>query len=148
MKKISTQLLVNFVLRRILEKLWRIASKLCSVQFSDSVVTPWITQHVRPPCPSPTPRNYSTSCPLSRWCHPTISSSCFQSFPAAESFPISNESAVCIRSPKYWSLSFSISVPMNTQDWFPLGLTGLIPLWSKGLSRVFSNTTVQKHCSS
>ena len=110
-------------------------------------------QHARPPCPSLTPEACSNSCPLSRWCHPTISSSvipfsCLQSSPASGSF--SNESVLHIRWPKYWSFSYSGSslegddLPMNIQDWFPLELTGLI-LKSKGLSRVFSSTTVWKH---
>ena len=106
-------------------------------------------QHARLPCPSPTPRACSNSCPSSRWCHPTISSSvvpfssCLQSFPAWGSFPMSQFSASGGQS---IGASASASVlPMNIQDWFPLGLTGLISLQSKGLSRVFSNTTVQKH---
>ena len=103
-------------------------------------------QHARLPCPSPTPRVYSDSCPSSLWCHPTISSSvisfsCLQSFPASGSFlrgqffPSGDG--------KYWS--FSISPSVSIQDWFPLGWTGWISLQSKGLSRVFTNTTVQKH---
>ena len=99
----------------------------------------------RPPCPSPIPRVYSNSCPLSRWCHPTISpsvmafSSRLQSFPASGSFQMSQLFTS-------GGVSASASVfPMNTQDWFPLGWTGWISLQSKGLSRVFSNTTVQKH---
>ena len=105
-------------------------------------------QHARLPCPSTTPGACSNSCPSSRWCHPTISSSivpfssCFQSFPASGSFSVSQffESGG-----QSIGVSASASViPMNIQDWFPLGLTGLI-LQSKGLSRVFSNTTVQKH---
>ena len=106
-------------------------------------------QHTRPPCPSPTPRVYSNLCPLSRWCHPTISSSvvpfssCFQSFPASGSFP---ESQFFPSSGQSIGVSVSASVLlMNIQDWYPLGLTGLISLQSTGLSRVFSNTTVQKH---
>ena len=100
----------------------------------------------RPPCPSPTPRAYSDSCPLSWWCHLTISSSvipffsCLQTFPASGSFPMSQFF-------KSGGLSIGASasvLPMNIQNWFPLGLTGLI-LLSKGLPRVFSNTTVQKH---
>ena len=91
---------------------------------------------------------FAQMCPLSRWCHPTISSSvvpffCFPSCPASESFLMSP--FFFIRWPKYWSFSFSISPSMNIQGWFPLGLTGLISLQSKGLSRVFSNITVQKH---
>ena len=106
-------------------------------------------QHTRPPCPSPTPRVSPNSCPLSWWCHPTISSSvipfssCLQSFPASGSFPVSQLFTSCGQS---IGVSASTSVlPMNTQDWSPLGWTGWISLQSKGLSRVFSNTTVQKH---
>ena len=106
-------------------------------------------QHARPPCPSPTPRVHPNSCPLKQWCHPTIScsvvpfSSCPQSFPASESFQMSQLFASVGQS---IGVSASTSVlPMNTQDWFPLGWTGWISLQSKGLSRVFSNTTVQKH---
>ena len=120
-------------------------------QFSRSVVSaslwPHGLQHTRPPCLSPIPRVYSNSCPLSQWCHPTISSSvvpfssCIQSFLASESFLMSQFFA-----PGGQSIGASASVlPMNIQDWFPLGLTGLVSLQSKGLSRVFSNTTVQKH---
>ena len=124
-----------------------------SVQFSRSVVSnslrPHEPQHARPPCPSPTPRVHPNPCPLSWWCHPTISSSvvpftsCSESFPASGSFPMSQ---------LFTSFDQSIGVsasasflPMNTQDWSPLGWTGWISLESKGLSRVFSNTTVQKH---
>ena len=106
-------------------------------------------QHARPPCPSQTPRVYSNSCPLSRWCHPAISSSvvpfssCPQSLPASGSFPTSQLFAWGGQS---IGVSASASVlSMNTQDWYPLGWTGWISLQSKGLSRVFSNTTVQKH---
>ena len=106
-------------------------------------------QHSRPPCPSPTPGVYSNSCPRSQWCHPSISSSvipfssCLQSFPASGSFPMSQFFA---SSGQSIGVSTSTSVlPMNIQDWFPLGWTGWIFLQSKGLSRVFSNTTVQKH---
>jgi len=106
-------------------------------------------QHTRLPCPSPTPGVHSNSCPSSRWCHPAISScavsfsSCPQSLLASESFPMSQLFA--------WSgqrigVSDSTSVlPMNTQDWSPLEWTSWISLQSKGLSRVFSNTTAQKH---
>ena len=110
--------------------------------------TPWTAAH-RPPCPSPTPRVYSNSCLLSQWCHPTISSSviplssCPQSFPASGSFQMSQFFTSGSQS---IGVSASASVlPMNIQDWFPLGWTGWISLQSKGLSRVFSNTTVQKH---
>ena len=103
-------------------------------------------QHARLPCLSPTPEVYSNSCPLSRWCHPTISSSVvpFSSFSISQHQDFSDESALYIRWPTYWSFSFSISPSNEYQCWFPLGLTGLISLLSKGLSRVFSNTTVQK----
>ena len=123
-----------------------------SVQFSHSVTSdslwPHGLQHTRPPCPSPIPGIYSNSCSLSQWCHPTISSSvipfssCVQSFPASRSFQMSQfftSGGQSIR------VSASASVlPRNIQDWFPLGWTGWISLQSKGLSRVFSNTTVQK----
>ena len=123
------------------------------MQFSRSVVSdplqPHGLQHARPPCPSPTPGAYSNSCPLSQWCHPTISSSvvhfssCLQSFPASGSFPVSQFFAWGGQS---IGVSASASVlPINIQGWFPLGLTSLISLESKGLSRVFFNTTVQKH---
>ena len=101
-------------------------------------------QHARPPCPSPTPGIYSNSCPLSQWCHPTISasvipfSSFLQPFPASGSFPVSQ---FFTPGGKSIGVSASTSVlPMNIQDWFPLGWTGLISLQSKGFSRVFSNT--------
>ena len=124
-----------------------------SVQFSRSVVSdslqPQELQHTMPPCPSTTPGAYSNSCPPSRWCHPAISSSvvpfssCLQSLPASGSFPMSQLFTWCSQS---IGVSASASVlPMNTQDWSPLGWTGWISLQSKGLSRVFSNTTVQKH---
>ena len=119
-------------------------------QFSRSVsLWPHGLQHPSPPCPSPTPGVYSNSCPLSRWCHPTILSSvvpfssCLQSFPASGSFPMSQFFTFGGQS---IGVSASASVlPINIQDWFPLGLTGWISLQSKELSRVFSNTTVQKH---
>ena len=105
-------------------------------------------QHSRLPCPSLSPGVHSNSCPLSQWCHPTISSSVApfsfsQSFPASGSFPMSQ---LFTSGGQSIGASTSASVlPMNIQDWFPLGLAGLISLQSKGLSRVFSNTTVQKH---
>ena len=106
-------------------------------------------QHFRPSCPSPTPRVYLNSCPLSWWCHPTISSSvipfssCLQSFPPSESFLMSQ---FFPSGGPSTGVSASTSVfPMNIQDWLLLGWTGWISLQSKGLSRVFSNTTVQKH---
>ena len=126
-----------------------------SVQFRSSVMSnslwPHESQYVRPPCPSPTPGDYSHSCPLSWWCHPAISSSvvpfssCPQSLPAAGSFPMSQLFASGGQST---GVSASASVlPMNTQDWSPLDQirADWISLQSKGLSRVFFNTTVQKH---
>ena len=123
------------------------------VQFSHSVMSNSLQPHglqcSRLPCPSRTPGSCSKSCPSSQWCHPTISSSiipfssCFQSFTASESFLNSQFFASGDQS-IVDSASASV-LPMNIQDWFPLGLTGLISLHSKGLSRVFSNTTVQKH---
>ena len=123
-----------------------------SVQFSRSVMYdslwPYGLQHARLPWPSPTPRAYSNSCPLSWWCHPIISSSvvpffsCLQSFPASGSFQMSQFSS----GGQSIGVSASASVlPVNIQDWFPLGWTGSISLVSRGLSRVFSNTTIQKH---
>ena len=124
-----------------------------SVQFSRSVVSDSLRlhglQHARPPCPSPTPGVYTNSCPLSWWCHPTISSSvvpfssCLQSFPASGSFQMNQ---LFTSGGQSIGASASTSVlPMNIQDWFPLGCTGWIFLQSKGLSRAFSKTTVQKH---
>ena len=122
------------------------------VQFSCSVLPyslgPHGPQHTRPPSPSPTPGVYSTSSLLSWWCHQTISSSvvpssCLQSFPASGSFQMSQ---LFTSGGQNIGVSASTSVPpMNTQNWSPLGWTGWISLQSKGLSRVFSNTTVQKH---
>ena len=123
-----------------------------SVQFSCSVMSdslqPYESQHTRPPCPSSPPGVHSNSCPSSQWCHPTISSSvipvssCLQFFPASGSFPMSWFVASGGQS---IGVSASASVlPVNIQDWFPLGWTGWISLQSKGLSRVFSNT-IQKH---
>ena len=124
-----------------------------SVQFSHSVVSDSLrsheSQHTRPPCSSPTPRVHSDSRPSSQWCQSAISSSvipsssCPQSLPASESFPVSQFFA-------WGGQNIGVSalasvLPMNTQDWSPLGWTGWISLQSKGLSRVFSNTTLQKH---
>ena len=124
-----------------------------SVQFSHSVMSdslqPHGLQHTRLPCPSPTPRACSNSCPSIQWCHPTISSSVvplsshLQSFPASGYFPMSQ---FFTSGGQSIGVSASASVlPKNIQDWFPLGLTDWISLQFKGLSRVFSNTTVQKH---
>ena len=130
-----------------------ISNWYCSVQFSCSVVSYSLwhhePQHVRPPCPSLTPGVHPHTCPLCRWCHPTISSSvvpfssCLQCFPASGSFQMSQLFASVSQS---IGVSASTSVLlMKTQDWFPLGWTGWISLQSKGLSKIFSNTTVQKH---
>ena len=130
----------------------RMDLNLLLVQFSSVVQSrltlwPYGLQHARPPCPSPTPGVYSNSCPLSCWCHPTISSSvvpfssCLQFFPASGSFPMSQ-----FFPSGGQNIGVSASVlPMNIQDWFPLGWTSWTSLQSKGLSRVFSNTTVEKH---
>ena len=122
-------------------------------QFSCSVVSDSLQlhrlQHAKLPCPLPTSRAYSDSSPSSRWCHPTISSSvipffsCLQSFPASGSFLLNQ-----FFTSGDQSIGASASapvLPMNIQDWFPLGWTGWISLQSKGLSRIFSNTTIQKH---
>ena len=124
-----------------------------SVQFTCSLVSdslrPHGLQHARPPCPSPTPWVYSSSCPLSRWCHPTISSSVIPFFSHLKSFPASGSfqmSQFFASGGQNTGVSASASVlPLNIQNWFPLGWTGWISLQSKGLSRVFSNTTVPKH---
>ena len=111
-------------------------------------VTPWTSAH-QASLSFLFPGVGSNSCPSGRWCHPTISSSpalfsfCLQSFPASGSFPMSQLFASGGQS--IGASALSSVLPMNSQDWFPLGLTGLISLQSKGLSRVFSNTTVQKH---
>ena len=129
------------------------ALQFSSVQFSRSVVSdslrPHESQHTRPSCPSPTPAVYPNSYPLSWWCHPIISSSvvpfssCPQSFPASGSFQMSQ---LFTSGGQSIGVTVSTSVLlMNIQDWSPLGWTGWISLQSKGLSRVFSNTTVQKH---
>ena len=141
-------------MKHCLLKLKFITFKLIrSDQISHSVVSdslrPHELQHTRPPSPSPTPGVYSNSCPLSWWRHPTISfsvvpfSSCPQSFPALGSFPMSQLFSWGGQSIGVSALASGL--PMNTQDWSPLEWTGWISLQSKGLSRVFSNTTVQKH---
>ena len=119
----------------------------CTVSSVESLSHVWFfvtprTEARQASCPSQTPRACSHSCPSSWWCHPNISSSVMPSSPAfslSQHQGLSNESVLCIREP-----SASV-LPMNTQDWFPLGLIGLISLQPKGLSRVFSNTIVQKH---
>ena len=120
-------------------------------QFSCSVGSDFLWPHglwhSRLPCPSPTPGVCSNSSPLSRWCHPTISSSrpllLPSIFPSIRVF--SNESVLHIMCQSKGTSTSASAFPMNIQDWFPLGLTGLISSQSKGLSRVFSNITVQKH---
>ena len=124
------------------------------VQFSSvtqlcQLFAPHGLQHTRPPCPSPTSGLFLNSCPSSRWCHPTVStsvipfSSYLQSFPASVSFPVSQ---FFTSGGQSIGILASASVfPVNMQDWFPLQLTGSISLQSKGFSRVFSNTTLQKH---
>ena len=132
----------------------RQVNRLLSVHFSSvtqscpTLCNPMGCSTTSPPCPPPTPGVYSNSCPMSRWCHPTISfsvvlfSSRLESFPASGSFPMSQFFA---SGGQRIRVSASASVlPMNIQDWSPLGCTGWISLQSKGLSRVF-NTTVQKH---
>ena len=142
-----------------IDNTWILASplelflKIELVQFSRSVMSdslrPHELQHARPPCPSPTPEGHSNSCPLSRWCYPAISSSvvplasCLQSLPAIRVF--SNESVLGIGEQSIGVSAATLVFPMNIQDWFSLGWTGWISLQSKGLSRVFFNTTVQKH---
>ena len=126
---------------------------LSSVQFSHSVMSnslqPHGLQHARPPCPSPIPRVYSNSCALSRWCHPTIFfsvvpfSSCLHSFPASGAFQMSQ--FLTSGGQSIWVSSSASVLLMNIEDWLPLGWTGWISLQSNGFSRVFSNTTVQKH---
>ena len=128
-------------------------NQFSSVQFNHSVLSdslrPYGLQHAKLPCPSPAPRAYSNSCPSSKWCHPTISSSavpfsyCLPSFLASGYFPMSQ---LFTSGGQSIGVSSSTSVlPMNIQDWFPFGQNGWMSLLSKGLSRVFYNTTVQKH---
>ena len=132
---------------------WALVGAFSSVHFSHSVVSDSLKshelQHIRPPCPPTTPGVHSNSCPLSWWCHPAISSfvvpfsSWHQSLPALGSFPMSQ---LFTWNGQSIGVSAKTSVlPMNTQDWSPLRWTGWTSLQSKGLSRVFSNTTVQNH---
>ena len=147
-KKKKENLLVPMI-----EKSRDLKNTFNSVQFSHSVVSdslqPHELQNTRPPCPSSTPRVHSNSRPSNRWCHPAISSSvapfssCPQSLPASESFPMSQLFAWGGQSTGVSALASVL--PKNTQDQSPLEWTGWISLQSKGLSRVFSNTTVQKH---
>ena len=140
--RIQTQVFLN--------RLFIVKTLVRSVQFSHSVVLDSLwhheLQHARLPCPSPTPRaRWNSLSPLSQWCHSTISPfvipfSCLLSFPASGSFPMSQFFASGGQSTGAWA-SASV-LPMNIQDWFPLGWTGWISLQSKGLSWVFSNTTV------
>ena len=133
--------------------LWAASCLWSSVQFSCSVMSdslwPHGLWHARLPCPSSTPWAYSNSCPLSWWCHPTVSSSVIPFFSHLQSLPASGSfqmSQFFTSSGQSTRVSASASVlPMNSQDWFPLGWTGWMSLLSKGLSRVFSNTTIQKH---
>ena len=134
---------------RYLSTAFRSFSKFRSVQFSCSFMWPRGPQHARIPCPSPTPGACSNSCPLSLWCHPINSSSvipfssCLQSCPESGSFLMSQFFASGGQS--IGVLASTSVLPMNIQDWFPLGLTGWISLLSKGFSRVFTSTTIQKH---
>ena len=131
--------------------IYTVISNLFHSQFSRLVVSDSLRHHglhhARLPCSTPTPRAYSNSCPSSQWCHLTISSSvisfssCLQSFPASGSFQMS----LFFTSGGQSIIASASVLPVNIQDWFPLELNGLISLQSKGLSRVFSNTTVQKH---
>ena len=134
------------------DELLKQIGKFLSVQFNCSGVSNslWLhgLQHTRFRCPSPTPRACSNSCPSSQWCHPTISSSVIpfshlQSCPTSGSFQMSQSFTSGGQS--FGDLPSASVLPMNIQDWFPLGWTGWTSLQSKGLSRVFSNTTVQKH---
>ena len=129
-------------------------SNFISVQFSAiaqscPTLPPHGLQHTRLPCPSPIPRAYSNSCPLSQWCHPTISSSVVPFSSLLQSFPTSGSFQMCqffTADGQSIGVSASASVfPMNIHGWFPLGWTGWISLLSKGLLKVFCNTTVQKH---
>ena len=144
---------LNFLILVIAWNLDEVHWAFSSAQFSCSVMSDSLqsheSQHARPPCPSQTPRVHPNACPLSQWCHPTISfsvvpfSSCPQPFPASESFQMSQLFASDGQSTGV--LALTSVFPMNTQDWCPLGWTGWISLQSKGLSKVFPNTTVQRY---
>ena len=129
--------------------IWLSSVAQLSLRLLSDSLRPHGPQHARPPCPSPTPGVYPNSCPLIRWCHPTISSSivpfssCLQSFPASGSLQM--RPALHIRWPKDWSFSFSISPSSEYSGLISFRIVGLIFLLSKGLSRVFPNTTVRKH---
>ena len=141
------------ILSAALEQHHLLGFKISSVPFSRSVVSNSLQlhglQYSRPPCPSPTPRVYSNSCSLSQWGHPTISSfidpfsSCLLSFPASGFFQMSQ--FFTSDGPSNGVSASTSVLSVNIQDWFPLGWTGWISLQAKGLSRVFANTTVQKH---
>ena len=145
--------ILHFPLFHLMPSIQIIYSEISSVQFNRSVVSdslqPHESQHTRPPCPSPIPGVHPDSCPLSQWCHPAISSSvvpfssCPQSLPASESFPMSQLFAWGGQSTGVSALASFL--PKESQGWSPSEWTGWISLQSKGLSRVFSNTTVQKH---
>ena len=150
---IANRFLLFVIFDKYVMNIYMSTMNISSVQFSRSIVSNSLLshglQHARPSRPSPAPGVYSNSCPLSRWFHSTISSSvipfssCHQSFPASRSFQMSQ---FFVRGSQSIEVSASASVlPMNIQDWFPLGWTHWISLQSKGLSRVFSNTTVQKY---
>ena len=132
--------------------LWLYQYQYQLYQFSCSVMSDSLrsheSQHARPPCPSPTPGVHSDLCPLSQWCHPAISSSVVPFFSCPQSSQdqsLSNESTLHMRWQKYWSLALASFLPKKYEGWSPSEWTGWISLESKGLSRVFSNTTVQKH---
>ena len=139
---------ILFILFTVHTKYFIRSDQISSSVMSDSL-GPHESQHARPPCPSPTPRVHSDSRSSSHWCHPAISSSvvpfssCPQSLPASESFPMSQFFTWGRQSTGVSALASFL--PKNTQDWSPLRWTGWLSLQSKGLSRVFSNTTVQKH---
>ena len=127
---------------------WVLTVLLFSCSVMSNSLQPHGLQHTRLPCPSPSPRACSNSCPLNQWCHPPshpLSSPSPTTFNLSQHRVFSTHSALRIRWPKYWSFSSASVLLMNIQDWFPLWLTGLISTQSKGFSRVFSNTTVQKH---